>query len=291
MAELLLVVRQQAVVVFAQKKGNSWQLRQIHGEKFVHLQQEQNSIESVLGVLSEQINDASQLNAVRVTFLYDEASAELLLPQLGVILSKLQCRLWQTMQWETLPTLRSAKDKTATLREAHSDEDLLWLEKDFLPAWVSYCSLGKNADYIDKDGEAEQSGRGHGERKTDSDLDALRCRCATLEKQNDELQLRLRTALPIDGERLLSFLPALYPQVFTIIGGADLALLAGRVEPFTIPSPFQEYSSEVLHQKQREFRALPRVEQAQIVRLVAPYAARLKLRREMQSYLDEWSDQ
>ncbi|MGD9889287.1 MAG: hypothetical protein AB7S56_08500 [Halothiobacillaceae bacterium] len=110
---------------------------------------------------------------------------------------------------------------------------------------------------------------------------------AELEKTNQTLRARLDMMQPLETEKLLSYLPALYLHVFSVIGAADLALLAGRVEPLAIPSPYPEPSAETLHRKQREFRLLSKEEQARIVRLVSVHHHRLQPRAEMQTLMSE----
>lgn len=82
-------------------------------------------------------------------------------------------------------------------------------------------------------------------------------------------------------EHLLTFLPALYQHVFTVLNGADLANLIGRIEPFVIPSPYPELSRDVLRAKQRAFLALPQVQQKAIVRFAQKASTPLHPRQEM----------
>ena len=86
---------------------------------------------------------------------------------------------------------------------------------------------------------------------------------------------------PPSEELLLTFLPVLYQHAFTVLNGADLANLIGRVEPFAIPSPYPELSRDVLHAKQRAFHALPQEQQVKIVRFAQSVSKRLQARQEM----------
>lgn len=92
--------------------------------------------------------------------------------------------------------------------------------------------------------------------------------------------LRMPTA-----EQLLSYLPALYHQAFTILSGADLAILIGEVSPLRIPSPYPELSADALAMKQRAFMALPPEQQRQIVAFAQSASKRLRPRVEMQVYI------
>lgn len=111
----------------------------------------------------------------------------------------------------------------------------------------------------------------------------------SLQQENEALRAQNAALQQIDAEHLLSFLPALYPRVFTLIGAADLALLCGRLEPLPIPNPYPEPSEETLRTLQRNFFALPQALQRQIVRFVAQLPQRQKLqpRPEMRALVQQ----
>ena len=96
-------------------------------------------------------------------------------------------------------------------------------------------------------------------------------------QENDHLRAQNAALQQVDAERLVSFLPALFPRVFTAIGPADLALLCGRTEPLALPNPYPEPTEETLRTLQKRFRALSQEWQRQIVRFVADLPQRQKL--------------
>lgn len=108
-----------------------------------------------------------------------------------------------------------------------------------------------------------------------------------LQQENERLRSQNAALQQVDAERLVSFLPALFPRVFTVLGVADLALLCGRVEPLSIPNPYPEPSEETLRTLQMDFRALPRELQRHIVRFVSrlPQRQKLQARPEMRDLL------
>jgi hypothetical protein len=112
---------------------------------------------------------------------------------------------------------------------------------------------------------------------------------ARLEADNQRLREQNAALQQVDMERLVRFLPALYPAVFTQIGAHDIALLCGRVEPPTLPNPYPEPSPEVLRVLQRDFYALPKHLQREIVGLVARLSLRerLKPRPEMRDLIEQ----
>lgn len=108
-------------------------------------------------------------------------------------------------------------------------------------------------------------------------------------QDNERLSAQNAILRRVDAEQLMSYLPALFPRVFTIIDGNELALLAGRIEPFKIANPYPEPSQETLHQLQRHFKALPIEIQRQIVGFVSrlPHRQQLTPRPEMRSLIEQ----
>lgn len=110
-----------------------------------------------------------------------------------------------------------------------------------------------------------------------------------ISRENEQLRAENAALQQIDAEFLASFLPALYPRVFTVIGPADLSLLCGRVEPVQLPSPYPEPVEETLRVLQKRFRALQPTLQKQIVGFVMslPQSQRLQGRPEMRELIEE----
>ena len=116
-----------------------------------------------------------------------------------------------------------------------------------------------------------------------NETERLAAERAALAQENDHLRAQNAALQQVDAERLVSFLPALFPRVFTTIGPADLALLCGRTEPLALPNPYPEPTEETLRTLQKRFRALPQELQKQIVRFMAdlPHSQKLQPRPEM----------
>jgi hypothetical protein len=108
-------------------------------------------------------------------------------------------------------------------------------------------------------------------------------------KENERLVAQNAILRRVDTEQLMSYLPALFPRVFTVIDGNELALLAGRIEPFKIANPYPEPSPETLYQLQRQFKKLPIDNQRQIVGFVSelPQRQQLTPRPEMRSLIEQ----
>lgn len=127
------------------------------------------------------------------------------------------------------------------------------------------------------------------EHEHSSETERLAAERAALALENEQLRVQNEALQQVDAELLVSFLPALYPRVFTVIGPADLALLCGRVEPVQLPNPYPEPVEETLRALQKRFRALPPTRQKQIVGFIAalPHSPKLQPRPEMRELVEE----
>lgn len=122
-----------------------------------------------------------------------------------------------------------------------------------------------------------------------SESERLAAERAQLELQNERLRAENAALQQVDREKLVSFLPALFHNVFRILGNEDLALLCGWVAPLPIPNPYPEPSEETVRTLQRRFRTLPQHLQRQIVHTVAhlPQRQKLQPRPEMRELIAE----
>lgn len=178
---------------------------------------------------------------------------------------------WQLLAWEWLAERFGINDATPwTMPD--------WLESQLLP-WLVIAD-----DAAERRHMQEALAREH-----QNESERLASERVQLEIDNKRLREQNAALQQVDVERLASFLPALFPRVFTVLGASDLAQLCGRVEPLPIPNPYPEPGEETLHMLQKDFRALPHKLQRQIVGFVArlPQRQKLKPRPEMRELVLE----
>lgn len=179
--------------------------------------------------------------------------------------------VWQKLSWEWLANRFG-------LSPQQSLENSSFIESDVLP-WLVTAD-----NSVERQQMQEALERDH---QTESQkLAAERIR---LQQENERLRAQNVALQQVDAERLVSFLPALFPRAFTVLGATDLALLCKRVEPLPIPNPYPEPSEETLRTLQKQFRTLPLPFQKQIVSFVATLPQRQKLqpRPEMRELIHE----
>ena len=157
-------------------------------------------------------------------------------------------------------------------------DDTAALENQVLP-WLLAADDGVQREQLQRARDREHA----------DESSRLSSERAMLERENEHLRAQNAALQQVDAERLASFLPALYPRVFTIIGPADLSLLCGRIEPISLPSPYPEPVEETLRVLQKRFRALQPSLQKQIVDFVTslPQSQRLQARPEMRELIEE----
>lgn len=173
--------------------------------------------------------------------------------------------LWQILSWEWL-TGRFGW-------EAAAPEALGALLEGSLLPWLA------SADDAAERARMEQSRA----REHASESERLASERAALEQENAQLRQQHAALQQVDAERLVTYLPALFVNVFSVLGSHEIALLCGRIEPLNLPNPYPEPTDEVLRVQQRRLRALPRALQRQIVQFVSdlPHRQRLQVRPEM----------
>lgn len=174
---------------------------------------------------------------------------------------------WQVLAWDWLATRFSL---AANAYRQVEDEVLPWL--------VSLSAVT----------EQQQQKRAL-VRAHEDEASRLAVERQQLQQANERLRAQNAALQRVDAEHLLTYLPALYPRVFTHLGAVDLAALCGKVEPFNIPNPYPEPSDETLRTLQQQFRSLPIDRQKQIVRFVRDLPQRQKLtaRPEMRARITE----
>lgn len=281
-SHLVVLLDGQNSVAFGRQADAPWSVKHIKGELLCSVSSR--PLCTILKELSNQLNCAEQLRQVQVDLLYGMGGTDAL-PDAPKCLAGLQCESWQILRLEPL------------LEQVHrqwpmpQDWDLGQLDKESsLLAWILEHVLPKLEDRQDLPVEAQALEEDACAPVAEPPLPrtgSLKEQLRRLEQQNQALKAQLSAAAPPDAECLLSFLPALYEQVFTVFSGADLAALIGRVEPFDIPSPYPEWSEEALNKKQRDFLSLPKVEQLKVLRFAQSASHRLKPRKRMRAHLDD----
>ncbi|MEV3841467.1 MAG: hypothetical protein ACRDC6_11750 [Shewanella sp.] len=204
--------------------------------------------------------------------IYDAVSQPMLEMALPQLVAQLKGRNWQVVSYDKLCERFAISQPEAALPPRD------WIAEQMLPMLLA-------ADDVNERERLQQATR----HQHESLSEQMQQERQSLERENEILRRQIAALKTVDAERLITFLPALFSRVFSVLNGRDLALLTGRIEPYALPNPYPEPSEESLFVLQRKFRALPREQQAQIVAFMAelPQRQLLKPRPQMQEWVLE----
>lgn len=261
------------VACFVRDVQSTWRNEPLCGEPWYPLS-DTHRLATVLNELDDRVNRSDQLAGFTLHLIYDQ-EALLWLADVASALAAVQCRNWQVLQWEPL------RDRTALLTGKSPTAPLPvfdWLQQGLLP--VLEATFGYQEDAL-----AAERARAELEH-TDS-LESLRADRLRLEAeitaQREQLAALQRPAM----DDVLTYLPALYRNVFGIIAPQDLALLAGSLQVPQIPSPWPEPAPDTLQALQARLRKLPEQRAGQLRDFCRQLPHKLELRAEMRLWLGE----
>ncbi|EQB2605050.1 hypothetical protein ACTFBW_18890 [Aeromonas rivipollensis] len=204
--------------------------------------------------------------------IYDAVSQPMLEAALSQLVSQLKGRNWQVVSYDKLCERFAISQPEAALPPRD------WIAEQLLPMLLA-------ADDVNERERLQKATR----HQHESLSEQMQQERQSLERENERLRRQIAALRTVDAERLITFLPALFPRVFSVLNGRDLALLTGRIEPYALPNPYPEPSEESLFVLQRKFRALPHEQQAHIVEFMAglPQRQLLRPRAEMRVLVHE----
>lgn len=249
----------------------SWRHETLCGEPWYPLSGD-HCLAAVLDELDNRINRSDHLAGFALHLIYDQAA----LPWLADVaspLAEVQCRNWQVLQWEPLrdrATLLTGKSPAVPLPTFD------WLRQDLLPVLEATFSYQEDALAAER-ARAEQQ---HADTLESLRADRLRLE-AEIATQREQLAALQRPAM----DDVLTYLPALYRNVFGSIAPQDLALLAGSLQVPQIPSPWPEPAPDTLQALQARLRKLPEQRAVQLRDFCMQLPHKLELRAEMRAWL------
>ncbi len=266
---LVLVLWGEELAAWQIAPGSAPRAVRLHGQERVNANSEQAIVAAFADAAERLRGDGTRLG--KVHWLADAAGRRLWVDSLPLVQTLPDSPIWQLLAWEWLVERFGLNDAAPW-----TISDLL--TRELLP-WLVTADTATERHQM-QDALA---------REHHSESARLAAERDRLQHDNERLRTQNAALQQVDAERLVSFLPALFPRVFTVLGATDLALLCGRLEPLPIPNPYPEPSVETLHTLQRNFRALPHERQREIVRFVAhlPQRQKLEPRPELRDLLHE----
>jgi hypothetical protein len=265
---LAVVLLDRHATCFVGGDQSSWRHEGLHGEAWLPLSGNA-GLETVLRELDDRMHYSDGLARFTLHLIYDQATRSAL-ASVAATLEAVQCKHWQVLQWELLCDRAAAlTGSAASLPRPALD----WLRQGILP--MLDVVFGHAADVR----VAEQA---HADSVARLTADRMRLE-AEIALQREQMATLQRPAL----DDVVTYMPALYRNVFSSIAPHDLALLAGSLQVPQIASPWPEPAPDTLQALQSRLRRLPQQRAAQIREFCRSLPHRLEMRAEMRAWLGQ----
>jgi len=265
---LVVLLLDHHATCFVRDDQPSWGHAHLHGEAWYPMRAEAD-LASVLRELNARMHYSDDLAKFTLHLIYDQAALPWL-AHVAAALADVQCQHWQVLQWESLRDRAAALNGCAPSAPLPSVE---WLQQGLLPALEA--AFSRQSDIV----AAEQS---HADAVTRLSADRMRLE-AEIALQREQLSALQRPAL----DDVLTYLPALYRNVFSSIAPHDLALLAGSLQVPQIPSPWPEPAPDTVQALQTRLRKLPTQRAEQLRAFCQSLPHKLERRPEMRGWLEQ----
>jgi len=265
---LVVLLLDTHAICFVRDDQPTWRHEQLHGESCYPMSGNA-GLASVLRELNERMHYSDGLAKFTLHLIYDQATLPWL-ANVAAALADVQCKHWQVLQWEIL------RDRAALLNGCDPTSphpSVNWLQQGLLP--VLEAAFGHQGDIL----PVEQT---HADAVTRLNADRMRLEAA-IAIQREQLNALQRPAL----DDVLTYLPALYLNVFSSIAPHDLALLAGSLQVPQIPSPWPEPAADTVQALQARLRKLPEQRAEQLRDFCRNLPHKLERRAEMRAWLEK----
>jgi hypothetical protein len=260
------------VICFVRDVQPPWRHEPLFGETWYPLSSD-HRLAGVLHELDERINGSDQLAGFTLHLIYNQAALPWLADAVNAM-ETVKCKHWQILQWE--PLRDRATLLTGKLPALRPSID--WLRQGLLAVLEATFNYQEDALAAER-GRAEQE---HAETLESLRTDRLRLE-AEITTQREQLAALQRPAM----DDVLTYLPALYRNVFGSIAPHDLALLAGSLQVPQIPSPWPDPAPDTLQALQARLRKLPQQRAGLLRDFCQQLPHKLELRPEMRVWLGE----
>lgn len=271
---LTVLLLNSQVLCFVRDVNAPWRHEPIYGEANWHPLGTHRLADVLKELDKERMNLTTQLAGFRLHLLYGQADIPLL-DNVAQDMTDVRCTHWQVLEWEPL------RDRAAVLagggpNNARPGTD--WLLRHLLPV------LQATFDYQEDALAAERVRAEHAHADT---LESLRADRLRLEAEIAAQRAQLAALQRPELEEIVTFLPALYRNVFGTIAPHDLTLLAGGLDVPRIASPWPEPTPDTVQALQVRLRKLPAQRATQLRNFCRDLPHKLEPRAEMRGWLGE----
>ena len=257
--------------------NSTWEVCPIYDEKTNSLRDD-NAAANIVKELDTHINATSQLRDIELMVIYDkEASSQI--PNLSTSLLELQSISWQLFSWQFV--IQKLNNTNNELQINTMKSDITWLSQSLLPVINSLGSKDIETDIESEDYEDSQEGTAIERIELEKALESNR----ELQHKVQRLQHQANALQGLSIHKIITFMPAIYQNFWHVVKPSDIGLLVGNYAMPEIPSPFPEPAIDTIHMMKKQFLALPKQDQQQIIEFCQQLTYPLSIRQEFKALM------
>ena len=257
--------------------NSTWEVCPIYDEKTNSLRDD-NAAANIVKELDTHINATSQLRDIELMVIYDkEASSQI--PNLSTSLLELQSISWQLFSWQFV--IQKLNNTNNELQINTMKSDITWLSQSLLPVINSLGSKDIETNIESKDYEDSQEGTAIERIELEKALESNR----ELQHKVQRLQHQANALQGLSIHKIITFMPAIYQNFWHVVKPSDIGLLVGNYAMPEIPSPFPEPAIDTIHMMKKQFLALPKQDQQQIIEFCQQLTYPLSIRQEFKALM------
>lgn len=257
--------------------NSTWEVCPIYDEKTNSLRDD-NAAANIARELDTHINATSQLRDIELIVIYDkEASSQI--PNLSTSLLELQSVSWQLFSWQFV--IQKLNNTNNELQINTMKSDITWLSQSLLPVINSLGSKDIETDIESEDYEDSQEGTAIERIELEKALESNR----ELQHKVQRLQHQANALQDLSIHKIITFMPAIYQNFWHMVKPSDIGLLVGNYAMPEIPSPFPEPAMDTIHMMKKQFLALPKQDQQQIIEFCQQLTYPLSIRQEFKALM------
>lgn len=265
-------------IIFYQSTDTIWQKIPLKGEYQLAHEHALHNLQASLEEINNRLNHSNQLADVEICLIYSDDKLSWAKEAFDTLIKQYKGRYLQLIRWQPLTNYLQTlhlKDKELTITD--------FIEKQILPLVFIEQSLDK-VKYLSQqeqtllDIKSREFAEQH-KHQQQMFVDSLNLTKAEFENQVENLNkdkatllgelydlkqkvAKLRTP---DMTYLVSFLPAIFKEFWSVVSPNDLANLAGLLEAPDIKSPYPILTENAIRAKYQEFLALDTVDREKIL--------------------------
>lgn len=259
--------------------NSTWEVCPIYDEKTNSLRDE-NAAANIAKELDTHINATSQLRDIELMVIYDkEASSQI--PNLSTSLLELQSVNWQLFSWQFVIQKVNNINNELQININTMKSDIAWLSQSLLPVINNLDSKDVETDIESKDYKDSQEGTAI----EHIELEKARESNHDLQQKIQRLQHQENALQDLSMHKIITFMPVIYKNFWHIVKPSDIGLLVGSYDVPEIPSPFPEPTMDTIQIMKKQFMALPKQDQYQIIEFCQQLTYPLSIRQEFKALM------